>query len=85
MTITRHSSGYSMRLTANDTRQWASHWPCSTVAGKRVTVWVDSNGLCDIEVKGASQPLDGHELQSLVSDNLPQDLRHLWPTWEAKQ
>lgn len=80
------SNGYVMKLSANDTYQWAhrvgASWPCSTLSGNRLVVIVDSNGLCDLTVNGKTDcDLDGNELDAIVSDHLPDNHKHLWPTW----
>ncbi len=85
--------GYVLKLSARETYDWAHRpdcsWPCSTLSDRRVVVEVDSNGLCDIAIDGKypdeSQDYDGHELDAIVSDHLPQEARHLWPTWEEKK
>ncbi len=82
------ATGYTMRLSARETAYWANaldaSWPCSTLSDKRVFIAVDSNGLYDIAVNGSSRAaehIDGHELDSMVADMLPADLKHLWPCW----
>lgn len=81
--------GYRMRLSPDDTWDWAHRpgalWPCSETAGHSLTVVVDSVGLCEIAVDGREEiDLDGNELDAIVSDFLPANLRHLWPTWEVR-
>lgn len=75
--------GYVMWLSARDTYDWARKpeavWPCSTLCDRAVCVQVDDNGL--YELHGADD-IDGGELDAIVSDHLPADCRHLWPTWE---
>ena len=70
-----------MWLSKNDTHQWARKWPCSTISNKRLAVSVDSNGLCDLAVNSKSGDVDGSELEAIVTDHLPEGLRHLWPIW----
>lgn len=89
MWIMRTGSGYKLCLNTVETFEWATRpndaWPCSTLSGKRLFVEVDSNGLCDIAINGEhSAACDGTELDAIVSDHLPADLRHLWPTWEKR-
>ena len=75
--------GYTMFANPGDTAAWArrpgSAWPNSTLAGHRLTVCVDLNGLAEIE--DGPDGLDAHELAAFVADHIPADLRHLWPTW----
>lgn len=89
MRIQRQHSGYVMWLSARDTYDWAhragASWPCSQLSNHRAVISVDSNGLCDLAIDGSwekIQDIDEHELAACVSDHLPEDLRHLWPTWE---
>ena len=77
--------GYAMFASPSDTAEWArrpgSAWPCSTLAGHRLTVCVDLNGLAEIEE--GPDGLDAHELAAFVAEHLPADCRHLWPEWRA--
>jgi len=77
-------NSYLLELTTEETYEWADSWPCSTVSGKKIGVHVDANGLCDLYVDGEPDDgeIDGHELDAIVSDFLPEKVRHLWPTWE---
>jgi hypothetical protein len=93
MKIKRQPCGYTMWLSANDTYWWADgqgptklRWPGSVCSGKRLVVVVDDNGLIDMAINGKDHidGLGGHELDAIVSDHLPKDLRHFWPTWEPK-
>ena len=82
-------AGYGLWLSARETCQWAHRpgaaWPCSTIAGDRIFVRVDSNGLCDFTKDGVPASVDTAELQAIVADHLPAKLRHLWPVWERPQ
>lgn len=86
MKIDKRDSGYSMELSAAETYHWAYEsdirWPCSTLAGCRVAINVDSNGLCVLLIDGKDRDCDGIELDAIVADFLPPAFRHLWPTWE---
>lgn len=81
-------TSYRLNLSARETYDWAtrpgSAWPCSKLSNYRLMVEVDSNGLCDYSVDGRRycDDLDGTELDAIVSDHLPKDCRHLWPTWQ---
>jgi len=86
MRVIEQGGGYRMLLSASDTCKWAhrptAQWPCSTLSGKRVQVVVDRGGIVDLAVNGRDGvDVDGVELDAIVSDNLPKNLRHLWPTW----
>lgn len=91
MRIQKHENGYAMWLSARDTYDWAhkpgATWPCSTLSNKRCLVVVDTNGLCDFTVNGRdvyerdASDIDGTELDAIVSDHLPDDMRQYWPTW----
>ncbi|WP_425398626.1 hypothetical protein [Aeoliella sp.] len=76
-------NGYTLCLSAAETARWGDAWPCSTLAGSRLTVAVDRNGLFDLLVNGRSANVDGHELDAIVADHLTGPYRHLWPCWEA--
>ena len=83
MKLTKTDGGYVMTLMAEDTTAWANKpgavWPSSKLAGRMVQFAVDDRGLMDeVGVMDASQS----EIVACVSDHLPADLRHLWPTWE---
>ena len=88
MKIKKYGSGYILWLSARDTDNWATRpnnvWPCSALRGKRLMVCVDSNGLYDLTVNGKYSPgyVDGSEIDAIVSDFQPDDVKHLWPRWE---
>ena len=89
----RHNSskfGYTLWLSAEDTRAWAckpgAAWPGSTLSGKRIVVEVDRNGLVGLTVNGRT-PTDpdigsGGELEAIVSDSLPGECLVFWPVWK---
>jgi hypothetical protein len=85
MRIQGCGNGYTIWLSAQDTEDWArrpgASWPCSTLAGHRLRIEVDSNGLCNLSVDGRYGDVDGHELDACVADHLPAEYRHLWPVW----
>ena len=72
---------YQLSLSENETYNWASTWPCSMLAGKRLCVSVDLNGLFDIAVNGKFADVDSAELQAIVGDFIPDNCKHLWPCW----
>lgn len=76
-------TGYQLWLSRNDTYTWANDpyrsWPGSTLRNERVFVGVDRNGLYDV----SPEDCDANELEAIVSDYLPKEARHLWPTWES--
>ena len=83
------ATGYRLWLSANDIYRWAfrtgSAWPCSDLYGSRLWVDVDGNGLCGIAVNGRNDcDVSGDELDAIVSDHVPADCAHLWPTWAVK-
>jgi len=86
-----NGNGYVMWLSARDTYAWANTpgtmWPCSKVAGHRLVVAVDRNGLYELtfDEHRENVGLDGNELDAIVADHLPKGLRHLWPTWEQAE
>ena len=88
MKLTPTPSGYTLRLSAQETWDWAiGHgWPGSMLSGRRVRLEVDSNGLCDLAIDGGrgDQDCPSEELNALVSDHLPAAFRHLWPCWERR-
>jgi hypothetical protein len=88
MKIIETSGGYIMRLSANDTWNWAHRpgalWFFSTLANRTVRLDVDGNGLCGLLVDGRGDNVNSDELSACVGDHLPAHLRHLWPCWERK-
>ena len=87
MIVEGTKSGYTLRLSANNTHDWAcragSVWPCSVLNNRRVRVEVDANGIVDLAIDGKSGDCGSDELEAIVSDHLPAEYRHLWPTWES--
>lgn len=78
--------GYTMWLAAHETYNWAhragASWPCSTTSNRRLCVVVDTNGLCDLTVNGRDNGnVDATEIDTIVADHLPDECKHLWPTW----
>lgn len=72
-------TGYSMRITAEETVEFAQQWPCSRLRGRAVSVAVDSNGLVDLSPR--PDDLESAEVEALVSMYLPDECKHLWPDW----
>jgi len=66
-------------LSRRDTREWAEHWPCSTLVGHSFRAVFDSNGLCDFTVDGKCSQYDvaAYEFNAicadLCTDKLPKD------------
>ena len=84
-----NKDNYALWLSARETDDWrrrpGASWPCSTIRGRRLYVGVDSAGIYDMSVGGdMNADIDGAELDAIVSDHLPADLRHLWPVWGSK-
>ena len=96
MKISRHKqpnsrvTAYTLSLSANETYAWANKpdaaWPCSTIAGSRISVFADQNGIAEFMIDGKPDwgTVDGTELDAIVADHLPPDCRHLWPVWESE-
>ena len=69
-------SSVKLWLSANDTQDWArkpgASWPGSTIAGRRLFVEFDSNGLLDMALDSGrgSQDCDGSELSAMSADFL---------------
>ena len=83
------NGGYTLELDRNDTFGWAHReraaWPNSGLSDRRIKAVVDRNGLTDLEIDGrhpAGFYFDAFALDAMIADHLPNDLRHLWPTWE---
>ena len=91
MRISKRDNGYVMWLSARDTHAWANKpgavWPCSKLAGHRLMVEVDRNGLFGLTFDGHEENvgLSESELIAIVTDHLPKGLKHLWPTWEQEE
>ena len=69
MKFTDHGNGFSLRLSAQETTEWARRWPCSTLRGRRVLVGFDRSGLLDFLLDGGKgvQDADGHEVSAIVA------------------
>lgn len=81
--------GYRMWLSRHETDRWARRphaaWPCSALAGKSLTVGVDTNGLYWLLVGGRDgTDVPATELEAVVADHLPSQWRGFWPTWEGE-
>lgn len=71
----------SKRATANWANKPGAIWPCSTLAGRRLKVEFDRNGICDMSLNGryadSGAPVDASELNAfvwdMVSDVLPEE------------
>jgi len=78
---------YMLNLSAEEIEKWSTKpgqiWPCSTLRGHRLWVYVDQNGLCDIRIDGKydTNYIDENELMACISDHLPDNCKHLWPVW----
>ena len=58
----KSEGGVSIWLSVRDTENWGSHWPCSTLRGKRVFAQFERNGdLVDLAINGGkgNQDVDG--------------------------
>jgi hypothetical protein len=81
-------TGYTIWLSATDTRDWATRpnhlWPCSELSGNRLVASIDRNGVWELAVNGNTDfDVDGTELGACIADHLPADCRHLWPCWDV--
>ena len=81
------ATGYTLRLSAHETTDWATRpskiWPCSTLAGHRIRVDVDSNGLCNLTLDGEPDKgyIDATELAACIADHVRGPAKSLWPCW----
>jgi hypothetical protein len=86
-------SGYTLWVSTGETLLWANrtgaNWPYSTLAGNRLVVSVDLNGLCNFTINGKfiaeNSDIDGNELIAIISDFIRErypHLAHLWPCWQ---
>ena len=87
MRFAGYGAGYTMSFSAPNTWDWAhrpnARWPCSSLAGKRIFIVVNNNGLAETRVRGRGDlNIQSDELAAIVADHLPQSHRHLWPCWE---
>jgi hypothetical protein len=80
----------TLNVSGNDTRMWAmrphNEWPCSTLSGRGFTAEFDSNGLCDLELKGTSKnaaDIDGHELSAICCDLLKNRIPKTHSTYDV--
>jgi hypothetical protein len=96
---TNKATEYTMWLSVSDVEQWVFNkqgcWPCSTLAGHKVRIDVDANGLLDILLDGKGGKwqdidegngpiIDGNEVEAIITDHLLPALRHLWPVWGCR-
>ena len=73
MRIKVDNSGFALWLSAHDTYEWAhrpgAQWPCSTVKGRRVAIFVDMTGLVEFTVNGQDGvDIDEAELSAMMAD-----------------
>jgi hypothetical protein len=75
-------TGYRMSLSARETYAWAnkpgSVWPCSEISNRRLSVEIDRNGLYCVHPSNIGYSA---ELEAIVADHIPDEVKHLWPTW----
>jgi len=74
MKLQTFNSGFNVWISARETDNWAhrpgSSWPCSQLAGRRLWVQFDRNGLCDMAIDGRFRDCDATELSACVADHL---------------
>jgi hypothetical protein len=60
----------SLWLSANDTYEWATHWPCSQLSGKRLFAEFEPNGdLVDMAINGHSGvDVSADEFNAITTD-----------------
>ena len=73
MRIRIDKNSFVLWLSANDTYNWAhkpgATWPCSTINGRRVALFVDMTGLVEFTVNGRNGiDIDGGELSAMMAD-----------------
>ncbi len=79
--------GFKLWLSAKETYNWAygveRSWPCSQLAGNRLFVEFDSNGLVDLLVSGKYiyninmgnlETIESNELNAIVADHINESL-----------
>ena len=95
MNIDGNPAGFTVELTAEETRKWAnrpgSRWPCSKAAGRKIWAQFGPGGLVDLKVDGRRlDPADGeypdgsaeipaNEFNALMADKLPEKYRDQVP------
>jgi len=74
MRLRDDGGGFSLWLSAADTWAWAhrpgSAWPCSSLAGRRLFVAYDRNGLEVLTIDGKSGDCCADELAACVADHV---------------
>ncbi len=73
MRIKIDKSGFALWLSARDTDDWRRRpgavWPCSTINGRRIALFVDATGLVEFTVNGRDcDNIDGNELSAMMAD-----------------
>ena len=92
-TIIQVGNGYEISMSRRDTQRWAERpgnvWVNGTFGGRKLRIEVGDEGLRAVECDGRNlhmpvQPAYAMELAALVSSELPEGFRHLWPCWEPE-
>lgn len=77
--------GYTLLLSAQDTRDWAHKpgavWPASKLSGLRLQVFADETGLVSYATDEPWTDVPYHEITACVADFLPAVCREFWPVW----
>lgn len=73
--IMKTGSTVSLFMSAFDTRRWAQRpgkaWPCSSIAGHKLEVHFDRNGINEWKLDGKTDAdIDANELTAICADTL---------------
>ena len=85
MRLKDHGNGFTIWISADDTYEWAHRtgaaWPGSELAGHRLRVDYDTNGIWQLTVDGYPKNIDATELNAIVSDFAAEQLPEDHPCW----
>ncbi len=87
MRIKIDTGGFALWLSARETNEWRRRpgavWPCSTIDGRRVALFVDMTGLVEFTVNGRDGVnIDGDELSAMMADFVRDVLPKDHPAYE---
>tara|TARA_R110002020_G_C15831987_1_gene734290 strand:+ start:153 stop:431 length:279 start_codon:yes stop_codon:yes gene_type:complete len=74
MELNINADSFSIVITKEETSLWATSWPCSILAGKRVMADYDTDGLLDLEVESSLEEIPSDELNAIVADHMKEHL-----------
>ena len=68
MRTKRDETTFKVWLSARETADWATSWPCSTIGGHRLFAEFQRGDLVDLALDGCLADCDAHELNAIIED-----------------